>query len=67
MEKEFSQKMVENILDNIKTIRDMDMGLTDMLTETHMLDNGKNINMMVKEFIHTLTETHTLEIGKEKI
>ena len=65
MDRGFTQKLVENILDNTKIIKDPGRELTYMLTETNTWENGKNINMMDGEFKHMLMEIHTLENGKK--
>ena len=66
MDMEFLQKMAENILGNIKTIKDTVMDLTNTLMEINMLGNGQNINTMEKEYIPILMEVDISENGKKK-
>ena len=58
MDKEYSDTKVENMLDNIKIIKDTDKELIHMLTETNMLENGKSINITEKVLTYTLMETN---------
>ena len=61
---ELTHKMVENMWDNIKIIKDTVKELTHMLMEINTLGNGKNINTMGKAFTYMPTEINMLENGK---
>ena len=64
-DKESSGTKEENMLGNIKIIKDTDKEPIHMLTETNMLESGKSINIMEKAFTYTLMETNILENGKK--